>query len=108
MANGASAPVRHPVEAGPVGSPSPGVVVVGVEVDAVVAVVAVPGRGGGDEAGSQSQRSAAKVESAKGSSTVPDWAALTGPTYLNFRKASIYGGSNEVQRKIIAGTILGL
>jgi len=45
---------------------------------------------------------------AKGSSTVPDWAALTGPTYLNFRKASIYGGSNEVQRQIIAGTILGL
>ena len=45
---------------------------------------------------------------AKGSSTVPGWAALTGPTYLNFRKASIYGGSNEVQRQIIAGTILGL
>ncbi len=28
--------------------------------------------------------------------------------YLNFRKASIYGGSNEVQRQIIARTILGL
>ena len=27
---------------------------------------------------------------------------------LNLRKASIYGGSNEVQRQIIAGTILGL
>ena len=24
------------------------------------------------------------------------------PTYLNLRKASIYGGSNEVQRQIIA------
>ncbi|HEX7739903.1 MAG TPA: acyl-CoA dehydrogenase family protein [Marmoricola sp.] len=45
---------------------------------------------------------------AKDSSTVPDWAALTGPTYLNLRKASIYGGSNEIQRQIIAGTILGL
>ncbi|YAL83986.1 acyl-CoA dehydrogenase family protein [Dermacoccaceae bacterium W4C1] len=36
------------------------------------------------------------------------WAALAAPTYLNFRKASIYGGSNEVQRQIISGGILGL
>ena len=28
--------------------------------------------------------------------------------YLNYRKISIYGGSNEVQRTIIASTILGL
>ena len=28
--------------------------------------------------------------------------------YLNYRKTSIYGGSNEIQRTIIAGTILGL
>jgi alkylation response protein AidB-like acyl-CoA dehydrogenase len=28
--------------------------------------------------------------------------------YLNFRKVSIYGGSNEIQRNIIARTILGL
>jgi alkylation response protein AidB-like acyl-CoA dehydrogenase len=45
---------------------------------------------------------------ASGSETVPDWAALSMPTYLNLRKASIYGGSNEIQRQIIAGTILGL
>jgi alkylation response protein AidB-like acyl-CoA dehydrogenase len=45
---------------------------------------------------------------ASGSETVPDWAALSTPTYLNLRKASIYGGSNEIQRQIIAGTILGL
>jgi alkylation response protein AidB-like acyl-CoA dehydrogenase len=45
---------------------------------------------------------------ASGSETVPDWAALAAPTYLNLRKASIYGGSNEIQRQIIAGTILGL
>lgn len=45
---------------------------------------------------------------ASGSDTVPDWAALATPTYLNLRKASIYGGSNEIQRQIIAGTILGL
>jgi len=29
-------------------------------------------------------------------------------TYLNLRKASIYGGSNEIQKNIIAQTILGL
>ena len=38
----------------------------------------------------------------------PEWAQRTGPTYLNYRKTSIYGGSNEVQRTIIASTILGL
>jgi alkylation response protein AidB-like acyl-CoA dehydrogenase len=41
-------------------------------------------------------------------SDVPDLARVATPNYLNFRKASIYGGSNEVQRQIIAGTILGL
>jgi alkylation response protein AidB-like acyl-CoA dehydrogenase len=45
---------------------------------------------------------------ASDSQTVPEWAALATPTYLNLRKASIYGGSNEIQRQIIAGTILGL
>ena len=41
-------------------------------------------------------------------SDVPDWARVATPQYLNFRKASIYGGSKEVQRQIIAKTILGL
>jgi alkylation response protein AidB-like acyl-CoA dehydrogenase len=41
-------------------------------------------------------------------STVPEWARVSAPEYLNYRKTSIYGGSNEVQRTIIAGTILGL
>ncbi len=41
-------------------------------------------------------------------SDLPDWTKVATPGYLNFRKASIYGGSNEVQRTIIAGTILGL
>ena len=41
-------------------------------------------------------------------SEVPDLARVATPNYLNYRKASIYGGSNEVQRQIIAGTILGL
>jgi alkylation response protein AidB-like acyl-CoA dehydrogenase len=38
----------------------------------------------------------------------PDWAQHAAPHYLNYRKTSIYGGSNEVQRTIIASTILGL
>ncbi|MGQ2911765.1 acyl-CoA dehydrogenase family protein [Aeromicrobium sp.] len=45
---------------------------------------------------------------AEDGSDVPDWARVSTPQYLNFRKASIYGGSNEVQRQIIAKTILGL
>jgi alkylation response protein AidB-like acyl-CoA dehydrogenase len=39
---------------------------------------------------------------------IPEWALHAMPFYLNFRKASIYGGSNEVQRQIIATGILGL
>lgn len=38
----------------------------------------------------------------------PDWAPHAAPLYLNYRKASIYGGSNEVQRGVIASGILGL
>jgi alkylation response protein AidB-like acyl-CoA dehydrogenase len=38
----------------------------------------------------------------------PEWAQEAAPHYLNYRKTSIYGGSNEVQRTIIASTILGL
>jgi alkylation response protein AidB-like acyl-CoA dehydrogenase len=38
----------------------------------------------------------------------PAWAQASAPRYLNYRKTSIYGGSNEVQRNIISSTILGL
>ncbi len=38
----------------------------------------------------------------------PDYAAKAANTYLNNRKISIYGGSNEVQRGIITKAILGL
>ena len=38
----------------------------------------------------------------------PEWAQLTTPAYLNTRKVTIYGGSSEVQRSIIASSILGL
>ena len=41
-------------------------------------------------------------------SEVPEWARTATPEYLNYRKTTIYGGSNEVQRTIIAGSILGL
>jgi alkylation response protein AidB-like acyl-CoA dehydrogenase len=41
-------------------------------------------------------------------SGVPAWQRRTTPRYLNYRKASIYGGSNEIQRQIIASRILGL
>ncbi|HUO38608.1 MAG TPA: acyl-CoA dehydrogenase family protein, partial [Mycobacterium sp.] len=36
------------------------------------------------------------------------WAQRSAPTYLNYRKTSIYGGTNEIQRNIISSTILGL
>ena len=39
---------------------------------------------------------------------VPPWARHAAPRYLNYRKTSIYGGTNEIQRTIIASTILGL
>ena len=35
------------------------------------------------------------------------WAAPAAPAYFNFRKVSIYGGSNEIQRNIIAKAVLG-
>ena len=38
----------------------------------------------------------------------PDWASTIAPTYFNYRKVSIYGGSNEIQKNIIAKAILGL
>jgi len=38
----------------------------------------------------------------------PEYAAKASNVYLNNRKISIYGGSNEVQRGIITKAILGL
>ena len=38
----------------------------------------------------------------------PDYAAGLGPAYFNMRKTSIYGGTNEIQRNIIARMVLGL
>lgn len=48
------------------------------------------------------------VYAAPGDVETPPWAQAAAPAYLNFRKVSIYSGSNEVQRNIIAKSILGL
>jgi pimeloyl-CoA dehydrogenase large subunit len=45
-----------------------------------------------------------------GANDLPDgfgWADTAAPTYFNYRKVSIYGGSNEIQRNIIAKMVLG-
>lgn len=36
------------------------------------------------------------------------WATTVAPGYFNYRKVSIYGGSNEIQRNIITKAVLGL
>lgn len=38
----------------------------------------------------------------------PDFAAATAPRYFNLRKTTIYGGSSEIQKGIIAKAVLGL
>jgi alkylation response protein AidB-like acyl-CoA dehydrogenase len=43
-----------------------------------------------------------------GSHIGPDYAAPLAARYFNYRKTSIYGGSNEIQRNIIAQMVLGL
>ncbi len=51
---------------------------------------------------------ASLASGAEEDSPLDGWGRRSAPIYLNFRKASIYGGSNEIQRLIIARTILGL
>ena len=43
-----------------------------------------------------------------GSNEVDDWTTMIAPSYFNYRKVTIYGGSNEIQRNIIAKAVLGL
>jgi alkylation response protein AidB-like acyl-CoA dehydrogenase len=38
----------------------------------------------------------------------PDYAETVTPRYLNVRAASVFGGSKEVQKNIIAKAVLGL
>lgn len=40
------------------------------------------------------------------SASAPDWSDTIADTFLNWRKVSIYGGSNEVQRSLIAQHVL--
>ena len=44
----------------------------------------------------------------QGETIGPDYAAPLGAWYLNLRKLSIFGGSNEIQKNIISQMILGL
>ena len=37
----------------------------------------------------------------------PEYAAAAAPRYFNWRKTSIYGGTNEIQRNIVAKMVLG-
>ena len=47
-------------------------------------------------------------EGANEPSFAPEWARELAGSYFNNRKVSIYGGSNEIQRNIIAKAFLGL
>jgi pimeloyl-CoA dehydrogenase large subunit len=49
-------------------------------------------------------------EPAEGTNDLPEgfgWADTAAPAYFNYRKVTIYGGSNEIQRNIIAKMVLG-
>ena len=48
------------------------------------------------------------AEDEPGSNQEIDWTTQIAPSYFNYRKVSIYGGSNEIQRNIIAKAVLGL
>jgi pimeloyl-CoA dehydrogenase large subunit len=43
-----------------------------------------------------------------GSNEIESWTTQIAPNYFNYRKVSIFGGSNEIQRNIIAKAVLGL
>lgn len=43
-----------------------------------------------------------------GATVGPDYAAPLAARYFNYRKTTIYGGTNEIQRNIIAQQVLGL
>lgn len=53
-------------------------------------------------------RSEEDLESGNEPPIGPEWVATIAPAYFNARKVSIYGGSNEIQKNIIAKAILGL
>ncbi|WP_439360374.1 pimeloyl-CoA dehydrogenase large subunit [Bradyrhizobium sp. DASA03007] len=53
-------------------------------------------------------RSEADLERRNDPSIGPDWAPTIAPAYFNARKVSIYGGSDEIQKNIIAKAVLDL
>jgi alkylation response protein AidB-like acyl-CoA dehydrogenase len=48
------------------------------------------------------------VQGWSGQAIGPHYAASIAPLYFNWRKTSIYGGTNEIQKNIIAKMVLGL
>jgi pimeloyl-CoA dehydrogenase large subunit len=61
-----------------------------------------------DIAGPYALPAASDEEPGNAPPVAPDWAPFAAGTYFNYRKVSIYGGSNEIQRNIIAKAFLGL
>jgi alkylation response protein AidB-like acyl-CoA dehydrogenase len=59
-------------------------------------------------AGPEALRATADLADPDAAIGADDDAPLALASYINFRKVSIYGGSNEIQKNIIAKTILGL
>jgi alkylation response protein AidB-like acyl-CoA dehydrogenase len=51
---------------------------------------------------------AAQYEGYTGEPLGPEAAATAASSYFNYRKLSIFGGSNEIQKNIISKMILGL
>ncbi len=49
-----------------------------------------------------------ETEGSNEPSVAPKYAGTIAPAYFNWRKISIYGGSNEIQKNIIAKAVLGL
>jgi alkylation response protein AidB-like acyl-CoA dehydrogenase len=52
----------------------------------------------------------AEADIPDGANDLPEgfgWADTAAPEYFNYRKTTIYGGSNEIQRNIIAKAVLG-
>jgi hypothetical protein len=47
-------------------------------------------------------------EDVEGPHVGPEYAASAASMYFNYRKLSIFGGSNEIQKNIISKMILGL
>lgn len=49
-----------------------------------------------------------EAEGRNEAAVAPEWALTAAPNFFNYRKVSIYGGSNEIQKNIISKQVLGL